>query len=357
MALLKSIKLFFLKRDRNADDVSGFSAKRMGVSMAATWSWGAAIAVGIAIMQTKGMFPFLVWTAGNIMSIPFFGLLYTKVRGVRKWKKWTPFLFLWGFIGVFAIVMNLNALKAALGGGTDIVGYQFVSEPYLTPLVLLVGLLIAWFIHKKGLRGSVLTDVGQFTLQFIGVLGIILMGILTGAEAEINWMLPAAQSWIIPAFLGIITGATASGMQWQRLESAAEDKKFMSTIWAGLYFGIFMVLVGFAGYVFDGSLAVSIPFLICVLAVATSTTDSGASSLHFVSNELFHKVGLGTIVALIAVIVFPMVSDWGLTKIWGFYAGVRWKVVAFLLVVTVFRNLVTSKKVIRFFKRTKLLLD
>lgn len=342
--MLNKIKNLFIKREKNSEDISDFTSKRMGISMAATWSWGAALAVGIAIMQSKGFYPFLIWSIGNVLSIPLFGFLYTKVKGVSKWKNFIPFIFLWGFIGIFAIIMNLNALKAGLGGGTDIVSYQFMPEPYLTYFIFAVGFGIVWFIHKKGLRGSVLTDVGQFALQFIGVIGIIIAGITTGARAELSWILPSAEGWILPAFLGIITGATASGMQWQRIEGASNDKKLKSTLWGGLYFGLFILLVAIAGLLFDGSLAVSIPFFICVLAITTSTTDSGVSSLHYVSKKLFNNPNIGTIIALMSVAFFGLVSSWGLTRIWGFYAGVRWKIVISLLLFTLITNVIKSRK-------------
>lgn len=326
-------------------DTEEFSAKRMGISMAATWSWGAAIAVGIAIMQSKGFLPFAVWTIGNILSIPFFGFLYSKVDGVSNWKKFTPFVLLWGFIGIFAIIMNLNALKAALGGGTDIVSFTFIPEPYLTSFVMLVGLSITYFIHKTRLKGSVLTDVGQFTLQFVGVVGMVLAGLLTGARADISWITQAGQGWMLTAFLGIITGATASGMQWQRIENTSDEKKFMSTVYGGLYFGVFMLFVTAAGFLFNGSLVMSIPFLVCVIAVATSTTDSGTASLQFVSDLLPGKMNVGSLIALVATLSYPIVSDWGLTSIWGLYAGVRWKIVAFMLAMTLIYNVFKSEKV------------
>lgn len=326
------------KRSASADDVDDYTASRMGVSMAATWSWGAAIAVGIAIMHNKGLLPFIVWTIGNVLSIPAFGYLYSKVPNVKNWQKLPPFVLLWAFIGVFAIVMNLNALKAGLGGGVDIMSHTFMPEPYLTPFVMAVGLGIAWFIHKKGIRGSVLTDVGQFALQFIGAGTLIIAGLLIGARGDVEWHMNPGSGWMPEAFLGIISGATASGMQWQRIEHAADNKKYKSTLYGGLYFGIFMILVTICGYVFDGSFWVSVPFLITVIAVATSTTDSGAASLQFVTEKFKTRVEGGSILAVVATVIYPLVSGWGLVDIWSFYAGVRWKVIAVLLVATLIYN-------------------
>jgi hypothetical protein len=355
---------FFVKRRSDADEISDFSARRMGVSMAATWSWGAAIAIGIAIMHNMGLLAFTTWTIGNILSIPVFGLLYTKFKFVRNWKNLPPFLFLWIFIGIFAVVLNLSALKAALGGGSDITAHVLVSEPFLTPLIMFIGLFIVWYIHKTGLRGSVLTDVGQFTLQFVGVIGLITMALITGARAEIFWINEAGEAWIFTAFLGIITGATASGMQWQRIAKTPKGLKLKATLWGGALFGIFMGFVTIAGFLFDGSLAVTIPFFIGVLAVATSTTDSGISTLQFANQKLFKFLSIGTIIGIIAVFCFPLFGGWGLTAIWGFYAGVRWKIILVLLLVTgvywAFSNWVSDEtrlRAVNFLRRGKFWID
>jgi hypothetical protein len=308
--------------------------------MAATWSWGAAVGVAIAVMHTKGLIPFLAWMGANMVAIPIFGAVYYYVPTVRKWQKLLPMLALWGFIGFFAIVMNLSVLKAALGGGQDIVVAGMLQPQQALYVTLAVGLLIAWYIHVKGFRGSVFTDIGQLTLQFLGVIGIIVMGAIFGTGQEVPMMVGDQSSWMTGAVLGLVTGTTASGMQWQRILSVESDAdKLKSALWGGGIFTVFMILTAIAGYLFwDGSLVVALPFLLSVLAVATSTADSGSALLQYISQRMYLPVSVGSITTIGAVLIFPMVSEWGITGIWTFYASTRWKVVAGLFVLTLLYN-------------------
>lgn len=356
-----SLKQTLFGRDSNVNQLEDAPAWRVGASMSATWSWGAAIAVAIAVMHGKGFIPFLAWMTANMVAIPTFGLAYTYIPHLRKWKNLLPMLALWLFIGFFAIIMNMSALMAALGGGVGgLEAYPLLTDQQALYATLGVGVLIAWYIHKKGLRGSVTTDMGQLTLQFAGVIGIIVVGLATGARADIQMYVGDQSAWMVTAVLGLLSGCVASGMQWQRIEAVPEEKKLKSTLWGGAIFSTFMLLTIPAGLVFDGSLLVSIPFLVAVLAVASSTSDSGVALLQYVGERFKLPPHVGSLMGIAAVAIFPFVATWGITGIWTFYASTRWKVIAVLLVGTLIYTAIRRYVPVSVYsvaRRMKLVLD
>lgn len=360
MSLTNDVKEYLSSADDK--DPSDYAVWRMGLSMCSTWSWGASIAVGIAIMHSMGFLAFLGWTFGNILAIPFFGFVRTKVPHTGSWSNFTPFLLLFAFIHFFAIVMNLSALQSVLGGGTDITSVAILPQGLILPTVMAVGFSIVYFIHKTKLIGSITTDAGQYALQILGALAIIGLGLFSTGRPEIALQTAEGWSWLPAAFLGIITGVTASGMQWQRIESMDSDRdRWFASLYGGAFFGAYMVLVTMAGLVFTGGLAQTLALLVVIGAVATSTTDSGAAGQYFVAEKFGIKGVYATIVSLSAVVFYPIVADLGLVAIWNIYGGTRWKIVVGFLIATllysVTRGVIDYTSVQRFMRKTKLLLE
>jgi len=309
-----------------------------------------------------GFLAFAGWTFGNILAIPFFGFVRTKVPYTEKWVKFTPFILLFAFIHFFAIVMNLSALQGALGGGTDLeTTVALLSSELILPSVMGVGLLTVGFIHFTKLNGSIFTDVLQYILQVFGAVGIIVAGLLIEGRPDIVLETAEGFSWLPTAFLGIITGVTASGMQWQRIESMKSEKKqWLASLWGGTFFGGYMVLVTIAGLLFVGGFWQSLFLLAVIIGVATSTTDSGAAGQYFVAEKFGIKGVYASVVSLAAVIVYPFVAELGLVKIWGIYAGVRWRIVIGFILLTLLyaatSRRVNYKPVSKLLKRTKIIL-
>lgn len=329
-------------RDRDADHLENAPPWRVGISMAATWSWGAAVAVCIAVLHTMGIGPMLVWVFFNCLSLGLFGVYYRFIPNVPKWKYLLPMLLMWGFIGYFSIVMNLNTILAVFGGNMDIPAVGFLSPSQALYATAGIGLVIAWFIGVKGLRGSVKTDVGQLALQFIGAIGILAIGLANGEMADVVWRTAdATNGWVFSAAMGFVFGATASGMQWQRIETLSnKDDKFKAAMWGSGIFTVFLLIVAPAAFFYTGGPIQSAFLVIAALAVATSTADSGSALLQYIVQRFGLPASGGTLLTLLGVATFSTFAEMGLTGIWSFYAGVRWQVILGLLVCTLVYNVV-----------------
>jgi len=119
--------------------------------------------------------------------------------------------------------------------------------------------------------------------------------------------------------------------------------------------------VTIAGYFFwDGVGLELIPFTIAVLAVATSTSDSGSALLQYIGQRVSLPASAGSLVTVGAVLSFPFIQQFGVTAIWTFYASTRWKIVAGLLVLTVLYKAVpgleTNEKLHKLGYRTRFVL-
>lgn len=332
-------KLF--SRSDDADDLGDDPPWRVGMSMAATWSWGAAVAVCISVLHTLGIKAAIVWTVFNCLSIGLFGLYYRFIPNVPKWKNFLPMLAMWGFIGYFAMVMNLNTMLAVLGGNMDIPAVGFMSEQSALIATAAIGTAIVWFIGVKGLRGSVNTDVAQLALQFIGAIGILAIGVMVHGPADVQWTTSNfEQSWLITAAMGFIFGATASGMQWQRIETL-DDKndKFKASLYGSAIFAVFLLIVFPAGFFYHGGPFQSVFLIVAALAVASSTADSGSALLQYISQRVSLPASGGTLISIAALLTFKPFASMGLTGIWSFYAGVRWKVILVALIGTLLYNI------------------
>lgn len=346
----------FLRQEAHTDDIQNYPNWRVGASCATSWAWGVSIAVGMAIMQTKGLLPFFVWTAGNILALPLFAIVRTYLPASKHWLNFTPLFLLFVFVEYFAITLNLQAIQSALGGGIDISSFVFIREDLITPLVLALGLFIVWYINRWGLKGSILTDVGQYAIQMVGVILLAGAGFLLGERNDLLWIAGDGQSWMVPAFLGIITGALATGHQWHRFSMIKEENILRVGLWGGLFFGVYMFFVFLSGLYFNEHIVLGAIFLVIILSVATSTIDSSVAGLQFIAKRFKLSPLYGSLLSVVAIGAWPFVIDSGLTSIWTFMAAVRYPVVLSAIALTLLYYLFKSDKVKRILERSFLLI-
>lgn len=88
---------------------------RIGMSQAASWSWGASLGTAIGVMYTWGWWPFVIWSAGATFALPLFGLLYDYIPEIRRMMdiRWIALPML--LIQIFAFWLNQQVIFAAAG--------------------------------------------------------------------------------------------------------------------------------------------------------------------------------------------------------------------------------------------------
>jgi len=301
------------------------SNSRLGLSMAASWSWGASAAVGIGILLSRGQAAFWIWTVANILAVPLFGLVYTRWPALRDLINLRAVVFPMVAIQVFAYWMNMQAAYEAATGGIDIKTVSFIQGPVALLGVMGLAVALSLFIYRTGLPGSITTDVGQFGVQVGACLGIIVLGVLLANPGQ-NIPSTTGQdvSWGLWAALGLLSGPFLDAQHWQRLERADSEHP---AIWAGAWFGGYMLSIWGVGMVLSRSTPLlSVLFLAVVVAIATSTIDSAAAALQRLTSR---RTAL--VIGFVAVVSWPLVRSMGVVSLWTLYASGRVFVVAALL--------------------------
>jgi hypothetical protein len=331
-------KLF--KRDEDADNLLAYPNWRIGLSTAASWSWGVSLAVGMAIMHTKGLLPFIIWTIGNVLALPLFGVVRRFLPLSKYWPRFIfPIVILFFFVEFFCIILNLQGLLSGFGGNVKgIESYSFLTGNNVTIVVIAMALFIVWYIHKGGLKISVLTDFAQYGIQLFAVILMAAIGYFLGHQNNVEWIVVNEAvnglEWAKFGFFGIITGALGTGHQWQRFSAIKEKNILPVSLWGGFLFGIYMFFVGLSGYFFTPHIVLGTFFLITMIALASSSIDSGVAGLEYVLNcltfERWKKSDLkikpyhvASVVACIAILAWPYFMKSGITEIWTFMAKIR----------------------------------
>lgn len=302
------------------------------MSMAASWSWGASLGVGVAIMHTRGPTAFAIWTALNVAAIPFLGMVYTNIKQWRHLIKLRAVIAFMFIIQGFAVLINTQLMFEGLTGGIDIEIAQVLPETIAMFTVMAIALGLVLFIDRTGLRGSMFTDMIQYGLQFTGVVLLVIAAIAIGGfttDPNIPTTTMGDIYWVIPVSLGLLVGPSIDAMQFQRLEQAKPDERFMASLFGGLWFGLYMVAVTAASlFIVQDSLIVALCFLLVVLSITTSTIDSATAGMQRLGGR---KPAL--VVAAGIVILWPLLIDLGITGIFAIYSSSRLYFVTGLLVV------------------------
>lgn len=334
-----------IKRRSNQDQIEEISYSRVGISLAASWSWGVSMITTVAFMYKEGLIPTLFWVAGNILAMPLFAFVKTKFPEFKGWINFIPLILFSLFIGCMAIIMNMQALLIGLGGGQDVASYRFLNSSQSIPIIIIFSLAILIFIYRYGLRGSVLTDLGYYSLQMVSVVLLAVLSILISdftVNSNLRLFTPHGMQWIFPlGFLGIISGVFTDPMMWQRFEQKKNTMKL--GLWGGFWFGIYMFFVVIAGLFFKPNLILGILLLTVIFALATSTIGSAVASMQYLTNKIGIGKTPGLVIALAGIIAWPYLMNLGMASIWGIYAGYRWKVVTCMIIISYLGHYIIKK--------------
>lgn len=355
--LHKFVRALFSRRKEGRNDLMEYPNWRVGISLAASWSWGLSIVLGMSIMHTKGVIPFGAWLTGNLLALPLFGAVYRYLPFFKQWCNFLPLILFFLFVEFFAIILNLQGMLTGLGGGVDVVSFAFVPKPYATYLVMAIGVFIIWYINRGGLKFSFLTDTWQYGVQLGGVVLLALLSAsLGGMNSEITMVKGDGLEWAFLGFVGIIVGALATSHQWQRFTAIKEENVLRASLWGGFFFAIYMAFVGLTALFFVEHILLGSIFLIILLTLASSSIDSAVAGLEFVAQRLRVKPYWATLFALATILAWPRLIEMGMTNIWSFMAEIRLYLVLGLIALSlVMLHRQIGEKIELFLVKTKLL--
>lgn len=289
----------------------------LGVSFAATWTWAAAMLVGIGILEDAGIIPFFVWAAANVAAIPFFGWASQRWPALWDQTRRLPMRAVMTLMLIFTLWFNLTGIRTAAEQTGWFAGMT-VNWLTVIPIVTLLAVWLATFYG--GIRWSVASDRVQWTLELGAVVAMLALviyehggiavrpGLKWGSYTDLRgWILGL---WTVPMLLG---NPFLDGTFWHRAAYA----KSMRPYWWG--FGMFAVyLACVTGIAFMGLTPLATGLLFGVIFFASfSTLDSCTAALQLTAGR-----NLGNALGLLAAPGWLLAAPLGLLDLWT--AGMVW---------------------------------
>jgi len=349
-------------------------------SIAASWIWAPALFLSSQMAYQLGL-PGIFWfTAPNIVAVAIFILLAPKIRaqfqqghtfaefigqklGDQRLRK--VYFFGQSFYQLMAVSVQLFA------GGNLV---QLLTGIPLLPAMLALAAIVLAYSWLSGLRSSIVTDVVQLAVIFVGIAIVVPSALSAGGGFEAVWAglggvtgkhsdlfdPGVAFSFGLVTSIGLIAGSLSDQQFWQRV-FAFEKKSVVPGFMGGaLLFGIVPIALSVLGFLaaapgsgialpegtdasLIGVLAVAhllpsgflLAFLLMLLAGLASTMDSALNAFsslyavdakkYVVSHDLRHpKVGMLLILAagFLVALAAAWLPGFGLKQLFWIFGAV-----------------------------------
>ena len=295
------------------------------MSLAASWAWGTSLVVGMELIQTKGIIPFIIWAVANSLALPLFGFLAYKIPNLKKIissKIVTIFMIV---VSIFCLWIQLNAIYQYLGQ------LSFLSDivAKIICIVIMIGLSI--FLYKDGLVKSIILDNPLWYVCYLVLFILMIYGITKHVNTyDIKLLTNKGEiMWAINSCFILFSGPFMSLQNWQMAEKLEQEKKMSAHYIAGALFALYMALVGILAYFkFDGIM--NILLVLVVLCVAFSTADAAIVGMQKMSGKK-----IGTILALVSIIAWLFVIPMGVMGLWTTMGNMRKYVVLVCIIISI----------------------
>lgn len=295
------------------------------MSVAATWAGVGSLMNGITMVQTYGVFPFLIWASGNTLACVVFGVFAPAIPRLRDVFRSRAMRIIAGLMSIFQIWLSLNGIQAifadtALGGRVGMILAYALAGFFLILLV------------RFGMVRNVLTD----NMSWSAVYGVAL--ILTacaiihsrGSMNPLDWGVDAASlgAGINKAAL-LLPGAFLYPYFFEILDYNDENTDGTKKInirraftLGGFLFGAYLVFPFLLAWT-NFSPALNIIKAILVTLVAASTLSSFLYSVYITFGRR-----LGLALNLASVALWQLLIPLGVMGVWTLMSAIRIYIVA-----------------------------
>lgn len=310
-------------------------------SIVASWAGVGSLMNFRTIALNYGAVPAIIWAVFNSLACILFGLFVDRVPSIRRIMQSKVMFYFIGLLTLFQTWTQMSGIYEIFGD-TPICTSGGMVIVYITCAVFLIMLL------KDGMIRNVLSDGFSWVVVY-GLLGVVVVAALIytrGAFASIDTGTNAAgiKAGVYNGLL-LLPGPFACPYYYSLYEyndSNADGTRRsnikMSFVWAGLMFGIYMVLAALLTWVqFSPVLNVMKAILITVIAISSLSTYLYCEYLVFGK-----KIGFALDVFTVASwqILIPL----GVMGIWQLMSTIRIYVVMVAIVISIAVNLTSDKK-------------
>ena len=276
------------------------------MSMAASWAWGTSLVVGMQIAQTRGTIPFIIWAVANSLSLPLFGFIAFKIKNLDAIMKTKPILLFTTGVQCFCLWIQMNAIYEIL------IKYNIAGDFGAKFVAIAIAVFFLFGLYKNGLMRNVSTDQPIWSICYIGMVAIAIIGFASGSgfqsipmvnsDADINWALYTA--------IVLFSGPLMDIQNWQLARKVYAEKRMHSYLLAGILFAVYMVLVYVLAYQ-QFNRAMDVIMVLVIVCVATSTINNAIVGVQEIAGR---KVGF--CIAGICIASWQIVIPMGVMGLW-----------------------------------------
>lgn len=289
-------------------------------SIAATWAGIGSLMNGVAMTQTYGIIPSLIWVLGNTIACILFGTVACKIPKVREVFRSRVMEYICAVMCIFQAWLSMNGTQTVFADtalGQDFGKYV----AYALAVVFLIILL------RRGMIRNVLTDGFGWIIVYIMAASVTAAALLHtgGGINHINLGLEAApmKTGIWKAIL-LLPGPFTYPYFFKildyndgNMDGTAQVNVKRAFAMGGVFFGLYMAIIFPLAWA-QFTPALNIIKAVLITIIGTSTLSSSMYSIYIAFGE---KAGLAVNAGLIAFwsILIPM----GVMGMWTLMASVR----------------------------------
>lgn len=292
------------------DKLKGFFGRHMilyyAMSMAASWAWGTSLVVGMQIAQDRGTIPFVIWATANSLSLPLFGFIAFKIKKLDEIMKSKALLLFTTAVQCFCLWIQMNAIYEIL------IKYNITGD--MTAKIVAIGIATVFLfaLYNNGLMRNVSTDQPIWSICYIGMILIAIIGFASGSGFREITMVNSSDDigWALYTCIVLFSGPLMDIQNWQLARKVYAEKRMKSYYVAGILFAVYMALVYMLAYL-QFNRVMDITMVVVIICVATSTINNAIVGVQEIAGK---KVGFA--IAGICIAAWQIVIPLGVMGLW-----------------------------------------
>lgn len=276
------------------------------MSMAASWAWGTSLIVGMQISQERGTIPFIIWAVANSLSLPLFGFIAFKIKNLDSIMKSKPVMLFTTAVQCFCLWIQMNAIYEIL------TKYNITNDFVGKAVAIVIALVFLFGLYKNGLMRNVSTDQPIWSICYIGMVAIAIIGFVSGSGFKDIPLVNSGEdiSWALYTCIVLFSGPIMDIQNWQLARKVYAEKRMKSYYLAGILFAVYMVLVYVLSYL-QFNRVMDVIMVLVIVCVATSTINNAIVGVQEIAGR---KVGF--VIAGLCIVLWQVVIPLGVMGLW-----------------------------------------
>ncbi len=314
------------------------------LSVCATWAGIGSLMNGVAMTQTYGIAPSVIWVLGNTVACIVFGVVAMRVPKVREVFCSKPMMWACGIMCVFQSWLSMNGMQTVFAD-TPIGETGGAVIAYATAVAFLI------ILFHFGMIRNVLTDGFGWIMVYLLALIVTIAALIHswGHLHEISWgldhqnmtegiwkailLLPGPFTY--PYFFRILSYNDKN-------EDGTNKVNVMQAFaLGGVFFGVYMAITFLLAWA-DFTPALSIVKAVLITIIGMSTLSSAMYSIYIAFGK---KVGLAVNAGLI--VFWHVLVPMGVMGMWTLMASIRIYFVCAGILAAVIWHLWEKQKAVR----------